>query len=257
MPPLPPPAVPVAAAPQPPPVAPAPVAAARPEPAARRRLPIAAIAAVLALVAALGAVVAIVMVSTSRSSSPHVQLATTVAGAGATSGPTKTVTVTRSTTARAKSPAPPTSAAAAPSRLPRLISYAPGAYSVRVPVTWRRTADDVDHGAYRESKWESPARDASFLVDYTVGFSGTPRGGATQVRAQTSRAAGYQELRYGPWDGGAWRWDFVLSGQRKIDVFAVGCNTGYAALGAASTSHFTRLQPLFEQMARSLIPSCE
>jgi hypothetical protein len=39
-----------------------------------------------------------------------------------------------------------------------------------------------------------------------------------------------------------------------MDVFTVGCGTGYATLGAASVSRFERLQPMFEQMARSLTP---
>lgn len=216
----------------------------------------------LALVAVLGAVVASVLVSTSHSSSPRLQPAPTVASVASntsptSSAPTPTVTVTHRTTTPAKAPTPRPRPNAVPNGLPRLISYAPGAYTVQVPATWQNTADDVDHGAYRESKWESPAGDGSFLVDYTVGFDGTSRGGATQVRAQTSRSAGYQELRYGPWDGGTWRWDFALSGQHKMDVFSVGCQTGYATLGASSTARFARLEPLFEQMARSLTPSCE
>jgi hypothetical protein len=120
-----------------------------------------------------------------------------------------------------------------------------------------RTADDVDHGSYRESKSESPNGDGSFLVDYTVGFNATPRSGATTVRASTSRAAGYDELEFGSWDDGRPRWDFTLSGQRKMYVFTVGCGTGYATLGAASVICFGRLQPMFEQMARSLTPQCE
>jgi hypothetical protein len=105
--------------------------------------------------------------------------------------------------------------------------------------------------------WESPNGDGSFLVDYTVGFTGTPRSGASTVRASTSRSEGYQEPRFDSWDGSRWRWAFTLPGQRKMDVFIVGCGTGYATLGAASGSRFERLRPMFEQMARSLTPQCE
>lgn len=214
------------------------------------------IGAVLALVIVVGATTAIVVGTMSGSADPHVQPAAQPAA------PTKTVvTVVQKVTAPKNSTTPTTptasGASSAAAKLPPLVHYSPGAYQVLVPATWTRTADDVDHGSYRESKWQSPNGDGSFLVDYTVGFTGTPRSGATTVRSSTSRSAGYQELGFEAWDNGRWRWDFALAGQRKTDVFTVGCGTGYATLGAASHARFQRLAPMFERMARSLIPQCE
>jgi hypothetical protein len=140
-------------------------------------------------------------------------------------------------------------------RLPSLRAYATRSYSLQVPSTWQTVSDDADQGAYRESKWQSPTGDGSLLVDYTVGFSGTPQSGAAEVRSSTSRSSGYQELGWRSWAGG-WRWDFIVGGQRKMDVFFTACGTGYALLGTASPSRFSTLEPLFEQAARSLEPQC-
>jgi hypothetical protein len=140
------------------------------------------------------------------------------------------------------------------------VRYDRGAYSLVLPRGWTAGARSVDHGAYIESRWHPQGEpDVTVLVDHTPGFSGTAEKGASAVRAQVSRARGYREISYGPETPGdreLWRWEFVLRGERKVDWFLMGCDTGYALLGQAPTGTFDDHADAFAQAASSLRPTC-
>jgi hypothetical protein len=135
------------------------------------------------------------------------------------------------------------------------------AFSVDVPTSWKVIEKGVDHGAYIETEWGSPAHDTVYAkVDYTPGFSGTPRSGAAGVRGLYTGLERYHEFGYAEYETGdgkaGWRWSFVYKGVRKVDSFFTGCGTGYALLGAAPPDLFQRYEPIFEHMAQSLRLTC-
>lgn len=148
--------------------------------------------------------------------------------------------------------------AAAASTALVMTGYSAGRYSLTVPASWTQVSDDADHsGVYRESRWNSPSGDGYLLIDYTVGFDGTPRSGADPLRDGLRGTAGYVEHFYGSWLGGRfWRWEFTKGGQRKVDLFSTTCGTGYALLGAASPARFLRLEATFAAAAKSFVPRC-
>lgn len=133
-------------------------------------------------------------------------------------------------------------------------------FSVDVPASWAIVARDVDHGAYIETEWRSPVSGTVFAkVDYTPGFSGTPRSGAGSVRGLYTGLGAYHEFGYAAYDAGGkdgWRWSFQYKGARKVDYFFTSCGTGFAFLGAAPPNRFKRLEPVYEHMVRSLKLAC-
>jgi len=132
-------------------------------------------------------------------------------------------------------------------------------YTISVPAGWTQVSDEVYMDPYFESKWERPGSSGVYiLVDHTPGFTGTPYTGSAPLRASVARGPGYTEIAYFPEtlpSGPAQRWQFILNGVEKLDVFTVGCQAGFAVLGAAPSTEWSSFASLFEQAAASLEPS--
>lgn len=132
-------------------------------------------------------------------------------------------------------------------------------YTISVPAGWTQVSDEVYMDPYFESKWERPGSSGVYiLVDHTPGFTGTPYTGSAPLRASVAREPGYTEIAYVPEtlpSGPAQRWQFILNGVEKLDVFTVGCQAGFAVLGAAPSTEWSSFASLFGQAAASLEPS--
>lgn len=136
-----------------------------------------------------------------------------------------------------------------------------GAFTIHPPAGWVRDRRNENRGTYYESSWHERGNpDATFLVDYTPGFSGTPRRGAQGVRKLFRNVSDYVELDFSPTDVGdfsAWRWEFESRGLHKLDTFLVECGTGFAALGAAPSDSWVDYVDLFEAAIQTLSPTCD
>jgi hypothetical protein len=132
-------------------------------------------------------------------------------------------------------------------------------YTIDIPTGWTQVSDETYLDPYFESRWERPGTSGVYLlVDHTPGYNGTALSGAAPVYNAVSRVSGYQQISYTPETlagGEAQRWQFILNGVEKLDVFMVGCDAGYAVLGAAPVSEWSTFAQLFEQAADSLEPS--
>ncbi|MEV4422377.1 hypothetical protein AB0L40_20735, partial [Patulibacter sp. NPDC049589] len=130
-------------------------------------------------------------------------------------------------------------------------------YTIDAPGTgWVRDhADKFQGDDFYETRWHLKGRpDVVVYVDYTPGFSGTPRSGAEGVRRRPG-TPGYVEHRFAS-DGDDVVWEFSLDGTHKIDRFSTACDTGFAVLGAAPDDEFERHRATFDAVARSLTPTC-
>jgi hypothetical protein len=146
-----------------------------------------------------------------------------------------------------------------PQGTPTTTSFQGNDYTISVPAGWTQISDEAYLNPYYESKWQLPGSSSVYLlVDHTPGYTGTPLTGSEPLRTALEREQGYTEISYGPEtlpSGPAQRWQFILNGVEKLDVFTVGCQAGYAVLGAAPTAQWASYAPLFEQSAASLEPA--
>lgn len=135
--------------------------------------------------------------------------------------------------------------------------FVAGGYSVVPPDGWIQDSDDVDKGAYKESRWHlSGSPDVYVKVNYTRSFTGTALEGARPVRRQVQRIADYEEYGWRKDGESDWFWEFSYGGDRKIDLFKSGCSGGIAALGAAPTSEFDAHRDAVVAFVSSLQPRC-
>jgi hypothetical protein len=128
-------------------------------------------------------------------------------------------------------------------------------FSVRVPVGWSRSGED--RGEFVRTRWTGPGG-ASLLIDVVPGETNSPSVKAGEVRAATAATAGYVERSFTATTLGgrdAWRWDFSVSGDRRVDYMLNECDTGYALLGSAPPARFAGLRATFSKIASSLAPS--
>jgi hypothetical protein len=152
------------------------------------------------------------------------------------------------------------SSALAGKRVSTQRTFRRAAFTIEVPRSWRAGARDVQHQGYVNNRWH-PAGDkrTTLLVDYTVGIRRPARVSARRVRNTVKRNASYRELAFGAVKLGgrtAWRWEFKLRGQHKVDYFVNACGNGYAVLGATRASRWSRYRRTFSRAARSLEPAC-
>ena len=83
---------------------------------------------------------------------------------------------------------------------------------------------------------------------------------AASVRDQTSQTAGYSEVAFEEIDLNgipAARWEFELSGERKVDYFFYDCGVGVAVLGAAPKAEFVTYEDAFANVAESTQTNCQ
>jgi hypothetical protein len=134
-------------------------------------------------------------------------------------------------------------------------------FELAVPAGWTLVEDEEDGGALVRSRWQDP-RDprTSVSVEVIPAEETAPAHRARALRAATSRTPGYVEHGLGPATLAgrqAWRWDFAVPGERRVDFLLNECETGYAVLGSAPPARFNQLRATFANVARSLQPVCE
>jgi hypothetical protein len=141
-----------------------------------------------------------------------------------------------------------------------LESYSAEHFDIRVPRSWTLVTSDEDQGGFVRSVWRDPAEgDSSLTVDVVPGETTSPADKASEVRAATSRTAGYVEHTFAPKNLGgreAFRWAFDVSGNTRVDYLLNECGAGFAVLGSTSPSHFPALRSIYAAIARSLEPRC-
>jgi hypothetical protein len=142
--------------------------------------------------------------------------------------PSAQPTTPANTTPPANTPPPSTSGTA---------TYTTGTYAADYPAGWSIVEDNVDKGAYTETRMQSPDGAAAVLIDRTPGNPQDPQLEAEGVESQTARTAGYRRISFGPTTLGGkpgWAWVFRLPSGRRVDYFT---NTGggrFAVLGTGS-----------------------
>jgi hypothetical protein len=108
-------------------------------------------------------------------------------------------------------------------------------YSIVPPAGWDRTKNaDVQSGGFLPTQWHlDGSRDVYLRVDQTPGYAGSPKTAAAHGVRRDTESPVYSQNKYGPVKlpaGKAWRWEFTLGGEEKVDVFLTACKTGYAVL---------------------------
>ena len=142
----------------------------------------------------------------------------------------------------------------------RLVPYHSSLFSALRPATWITEKDEVQRGEFFESKWRDPsAAGTSLTIDAVPGEVTSPSEKARSVRAETSGAAGYEEISFAPTTVAgreAFKWEFRLSGDHRVDYFINDCAVGVAVLGSTSPSSYPALQETFRRIAESVEPNC-
>ena len=133
-------------------------------------------------------------------------------------------------------------------------------YRLAVPITWQQDEREVQKSGYIESRWRAPGtRQTLVLVDYTVGFSGSPATAASGEHDLVSGERGYQELQWRPGTVAglnSWIWEFALPGTQRVDYFFQHCGTGYAILEVAPPGSWQDETALFSEITNSFSPTC-
>jgi hypothetical protein len=113
-------------------------------------------------------------------------------------------------------------------------TYTTDTYSADYPSGWSVTEDDVDKGAYSETKIESPGGGATVLIDRTPGSPQDPQAQAEGVERDTATTPGYRRISFGTADLGGrpgFIWVFELPSGRRVDFFTNAGGGRFAILG--------------------------
>jgi hypothetical protein len=149
---------------------------------------------------------------------------------------------------------PPTPTTPAPSSTGSgTATYSTSTYSADYPASWSILSDNVDKGAYTETRMQSPDSRAAVLIDRTPGSAIDPGEEAQGVESQTAKTAGYRRISFGPTTLGgkpAWKWVFELPSGRRVDYFTNVGGGRFAVLG--SGSDFSASQQVAREVAASL-----
>lgn len=144
---------------------------------------------------------------------------------------------------------------------PILVTYTGAIISARIPSGWRTIENEVHKPGYVESKWRDPAPlGDTVLIDTSPSTPGTLEQDAAPVHDALTKESGYKEIFYGPGDLAStqsWKWVFRVEGDQRVDYFFNHCASGYAVLGSAPPTHFSRLQAIFKTVAQSVRPTAE
>lgn len=137
-------------------------------------------------------------------------------------------------------------------------TYQGSGYTIASPGSgWVRDSEDKRFAdatsSFYETRWHLKGRpDVVAKLNYTPGFSGTARSGASGVRRDPGVAV---EHAYEP-IGDDWLYEFSEDGIRKYDRFSTACGTGWAAFGAAPAGEYAEFRARFEAFTASLSPDC-
>jgi hypothetical protein len=194
-----------------------------------QRATIAAIALAVVFVGAVAVALAVVL---TRKSSPPTPAPTT-----------RTVIIQNPGQASAEPTTPTTPPATQPQPSSGPATYRTGTYALDYPAGWTVVEDNVDKGAYREAKMQSPDGGAAVLIDRAPGAPLDPMVEAQGVEVDTAKTTGYRRVK---WDaatiGGkvVWEWVFDLPSGRRYDYFTNQSGGRFAVLGTGSDSASAR-----------------
>ena len=132
-------------------------------------------------------------------------------------------------------------------------SYTSGTYSADYPADWQVLSDDVDKGAYTETRFQSPDGAATVLIDRTPGAPLDPAAAAQEVESATAKTPGYRRVEFEPVELGGrpgFKWVFDLPSGRRVDYFTTVGGTSFAVLGHGSD--YSRAEAVARDVAESL-----
>ncbi len=115
--------------------------------------------------------------------------------------------------------------------------YTSATYSADYPADWTVVSDDVDKGAYTETKLQSPDGGATVVIDRTPGAPLDPTLAAQEVERATAETAGYRRVSFRSVELGgrpSFEWVFDLPSGRRVDFFTTVDGTSFAVLGLGS-----------------------
>jgi Protein kinase domain len=129
------------------------------------------------------------------------------------------------------------------------------------PGNWVLEHQEQARTGYVDTRWHlAGSPNVVFLIDYTIGFSGTPVAAANSVRQSLVNASGYQELSFAPVIlsyGQAQRWEYIDNGVHSIDTFINACNTSFAVRGGTPVADWSgQYSQAFDNAIASLKASC-
>jgi tRNA A-37 threonylcarbamoyl transferase component Bud32 len=113
-------------------------------------------------------------------------------------------------------------------------TYTASSYTAEYPADWKVAEDDVLKTTYSRTKFVSPDKSQSVLIDHSPGADNPPAESATAVEAATSKTPGYTRLSFEATTingADAFEWTFKIGSTRKIDIFLTAGGDGYAVLG--------------------------
>ncbi|MEA2431790.1 MAG: hypothetical protein QOI19_2263, partial [Thermoleophilaceae bacterium] len=186
--------------------------------------PIVAVCATILLLGGVAIALAAAGVFSSKSSNPP---------------PTPTTVIVQNPAATGAEPTTPkqTPTPAPPSRPSTKRTYRSSTYAAEFPAGWTLVEDDVDKGAYTETKMQSPDGGAAVLIDRAPGSALDPAVEAEGVRKDTARTPGYREVAFGYITLGGragFEWIFDLPSGRRYDYFTNTSGGRFAVLGTGS-----------------------
>ena len=114
------------------------------------------------------------------------------------------------------------------------LAYSSGTYSADYPADWALVEDDIDKGAYTQTKFVSPGGSATVVIDRTPGAPLDPIDEALEVEQGTAATPGYRRITLERTTIGgrpAAKWVFDLPEGRRVDYFVDFEGGRYAVLG--------------------------
>jgi serine/threonine protein kinase len=156
---------------------------------------------------------------------------------------TKTVIIQNPVQPSAEPTTPTTPSATQPQPGSGPSTYRTSAYALDYPAGWTVVEDDVDKGAYREAKMQSPDGGAAVLIDRAPGAPLDPMVEAQGVEVDTAKTGGYRRVKWDAATIGAkvvWEWVFDLPSGRRYDYFTNQNGGRFAVLGTGSDTAAAR-----------------
>jgi hypothetical protein len=146
---------------------------------------------------------------------------------------------------------------------PSLTAYTATFYSLDRPAEWTTEHDDEEQGGgFMRSQWRDPAdSNTSVLVDaQKEDMSAQEK--ADEVRSAVARTGGFRDLgmQETTMNGvPAVKWEFEVSGDRRVDYFVHDdeCGLSVAVLGSTSPGAWDLRSETFSEIADSLALDCD
>lgn len=138
--------------------------------------------------------------------------------------------------------------------------YSAAEYSAEIPAGWSQVETEARRPSETESRWQAPGETSEYLlIDTHTRTHLTPEQDAQPVHEDLEKAAGYQEIYYGPGELSgidSWMWIFDAEGSERIDYFFETCRKTMAVLGSAEPDHFDQSRTAFRAVAQSVKARC-